>query len=166
MSKPATWYVNALKRTIATALPNRVRPDDTWAQHVLTGTEFQVYCTMPAAERLHGVLVAKCVAKRAPDAPRALIAAAILHDVGKKDAPNNWAFRVIAHLAPGEKQPYDKHATGLRAVRQALHHHAERGADLLAAAGVAHDVVTYVREHHEPPRSKAAALLRACDEEQ
>lgn len=122
---------------------------------------------MLAVERQHGVLVAKCVTKRAPHAPRALVAAALLHDVGKRDAPNNWAYRVIAHLAPGAKRPYNEHARGLAAVRQALHHHAQRGANLLAAAGVEPAVVTYVREHHhEPPRSPEAALLRACDEEQ
>lgn len=166
MGKPAKWYWNALKRTVATAFPAGIRPDDDWARGVLTNTEFQVYCTMPKVERSHGVHVAKSVVKHCPTADRALIAAAILHDVGKVDSPQLWAYRVLVHLYPGEKQPYDSELTGLAAARQALHHHPERGAQLLTSRGVEKRVVALVREHHDPKSTLAGMdILRLSDEE-
>ena len=166
VSKPVSWYFGAFKRTVRAALPWGVRPDDAWARQVLTGTEFQVYCTMPKAERFHGVSVAKCVKQRAGGASRELLAAAVLHDIGKVGTPQFWLYRVIAHLAPGEKQPFCEHATGLAAVRQALHHHPLRGAALLAEHGIDPTVVAFVKYHHEPPHTPEQHLLQRCDEEQ
>lgn len=166
MRKPAAWYFGALKRTVRAALPWSVRPDDAWAQRVLTSTEFQVYCTMTNAERFHGVSVAQCILRRWAEAPRELLAAAILHDVGKVGSPQHWLYRVAVHLAPGKRRPFNPQARGFTAARQALHHHPQQGAELLAARGVDDRVVALVRHHHEPPHTPLQQWLRTCDEEQ
>lgn len=166
VGKPISWYFGAFKRTLRAALPRGVRPDDAWARAVLTHTEFQVYCTMSSAERFHGVSVAKCVQHRAENASRELLAAAILHDVGKVGSPEHWLYRVAAHVAPGKKGPYNPNLQGFAAVRQALHYHPKNGADLLAQRGVNPAVVALVRHHHNPPTTPEQRLLWQCDEEQ
>lgn len=164
--RPRAWYVNAARRTLLAAAPALARPDDDWARARLTAAEFALFGRMPAHERTHGLEVARRVLVLSPRASRELVAAALLHDVGKLDTPQAALWRVLTHLLPPVTLPGEPRLRGLAGARQARVHHAAYGASLLARAGVTPRVVDLVAGHHGPgaDADPEAALLRECDE--
>ncbi len=162
--KPAAWYLNAARRTVRAALPGLARPDDEWARARLGRAEHAVFARLPAQERAHGVEVAKRVLRLRPDADAELVAAALLHDVGKLGTPNGVVVRVLTHLLPPARTLAEPRQRGLAGGRQARVHHAEYGAEMLARAGSSPRIVHLVRYHHSPGDEPDLVLLRESDE--
>ncbi len=165
--KPAAWYVNAARRAVLAAVPALARPDDSWATGRLSEAEAALFLRLPATERAHGIEVALRLLRRAPEAPRELVAAALLHDVGKLGSPQGVARRVLTHLLPPLAVPPEPRLLGLAGARQARVHHASYGAELLARAGSSPRVVALVAGHHDPASRRGdpeARLLWECDE--
>lgn len=90
---------------------------------------------------------------------RDLLAAALLHDIGKAMWPQDWHEKPLYLLGPGV-------ATVMRA-------HPLQGANALRGAGIPEEIACLVREHHERPGGKgyplgvepsfASLVLAACD---
>ncbi|NBD35115.1 MAG: HD domain-containing protein, partial [Chloroflexi bacterium] len=117
---------------------------------------------MPRAEQLHGIDIARQLEAQGHHDPD-LIAAALLHDVGKIVAPPRLWERVIVvlveHAAPTFAAfcPLRGFVTRRR--------HPQWGANLAARAGAFPRTIDLIRRHHTPPGSDAQlAALQAVDE--
>lgn len=157
--KPAIWYLNAARRTLLAAAPSLADPDDAWARQRLAPAEYALFERLPPEERTHGVAVAKCLAKARPD-DRDLLAAALLHDVGKLGTPRGAVVRALTHVLPPSGAAPEPRLDGLAGARQARVHHAAYGAELLRRAGSSARVVALVARHHavaDPGRHAARA---------
>lgn len=164
MVKRPSWYLNAARRTLVTALPGLARPDDDYAAGILSGPEFELYTRLSAPEREHAVEVARRVARRAPEARPEVVRAALLHDVGKLGSSGNVLWRVAAHLLPASPAPAEPRMSGLAGVRQAARHHGEYGRALILAAGGDAEVARLVATHHRPGDDAEARLIMESDE--
>ena len=135
--------------------------DEAWAMSQLTAGEREVWSRMSDADRRHAVDVAHVIGK---DAPRPVIAAALLHDVGKVESGLGTFARVGATVLGS----LDRERWGGRV--GAYLHHDELGARLLEHAGSDALTVAWAREHHLPrdrwtiPLDVGDALKAADDE--
>ena len=123
---------------------------------VLEPGEFGLWGRMSPADRRHSVAVARRI-----DGPPDMVAAALLHDVGKVEANLGTFARVLATIiGPGR-------AKG----RMALYlRHDIIGEGLLREAGARPLVVTWAAEHHLPPERwtvapEVGAALKAADDD-
>lgn len=153
-----------LARTARAFVPVLARPDDAFAAAWLTGAERALFERMDPRDRDHGCRVARRLLAAHPDAPPTWVRAALLHDVGKAQAPYRAWERVALHLArrwrASARPPTSAWARALERDRA----HPAVGAALLEAAGSEPLVVALVAGHHRPePSDPAAAALAAAD---
>jgi hypothetical protein len=129
--------------------------DVDWAESQLLESEVTLWRSMSGPDRRHSVAVAHEVERVLGDeATRPVLAAALLHDVGKTVSGLRTYGRVIATLSGefgghemalhwSEKRGFTR-KVGLYLM------HDELGADLLQMAGSDEMTVTWAREHHWP----------------
>lgn len=138
-----------LARRLAGSLSRRppTADEEVWAADFLGAGEQALWERMSAADRRHSVAVAKRFRTLRPDATRAEMAGALLHDCGKVEAGLGTAARVVATLVGRRGRRFRRY-----------HDHEAIGARLAAAAG-ADPVTVALIEGHGP----AAAALRRAD---
>lgn len=121
--------------------------DEVWAEtHLLPG-EVALWRRMGNVDRKHSTKVARRFVAARPDASRAEIAGALLHDVGKIECGLGTFGRVAASVV------------GRRGVRFTTYHDHERiGSELAAAGGSDQATVDLIAE-----RGPAYPVLQACD---
>jgi HD domain len=137
--------------------------DEAWAESQLLEGERSLWRTMPSADRRHAVGVARRVdealARDTGEAGdtvdrRPVLAAALLHDVGKTVSGLGTYGRVIATLsaAVGGRDQAEAWSTTRGFTRNVglYLRHPELGADQLALAGSDPLTVAWAREHHLP----------------
>lgn len=160
--------------------------DEAWALAALVPGERELWARMSNPDRRHAVGVARDVARRWPeldrsgassaDPPREVVAAALLHDVGKVDSGLRTPARVVATLVwsvvdDGVADRWLARGSSGPLVRLARYRrHPEIGGRLLADAGSDPLTVTWAAEHHRPPGSwtvepAVARLLKECDDD-
>ncbi len=151
-------FGHLVRRFFGTLWPAGPPPrDEAWAaDHLLPG-EVALWRRMSGPDRRHAVGVARRAAVRlGPAATRPVMAAALLHDVGKIDshlgavsrAAVTLAARVSGGHTAGERWRQRPGMVG-RAGRYLCHD--AIGARMLAAAGSDGLTVAWTREHHLPP---------------
>jgi hypothetical protein len=132
--------------------------DEQWALDVLLPGERALWSRMSDPDRRHAVGVARRVGEARP---RPVLAAALLHDVGKVESGLGTFARVWATLF-GRR-------TGTGRVGAYLRHD-EIGARLLTEAGADPLTIAWAREHHLPsdrwsvPYDLGLALKMADDD--
>lgn len=140
--------------------------DEAWARSLLLPREQELWARMPGEDRRHAAGVARKLADELGDgATRPVLAAALLHDVGKVVSGLGTFARVGATLigvVRGREAPGGRVGAYLR--------HPVHGAALLAEAGSDPLTVTWTREHHLPPDRwsldpRIAAALSAADDD-
>jgi hypothetical protein len=155
--------------------PSKV--DAEWAEAQLSPAELELWRQMTRNDRRHSVGVARRVdAALGADASAPVLAAALLHDVGKLDANLGVYGRVIATIS-GAVVRHDEDTirdwTRTRGFtrRVGLYlQHPRLGGDMLALAGSDPLTVAWTREHHLPaeewtiPEELAMALKDADDD--
>jgi hypothetical protein len=143
--------------------------DAAWARAKLLPGEVELWDRMSGADRRHAVGVAhRTAAELGDDATRPVLAAALLHDVGKIDSgfgPIRRALATMLALVVG----HDRAASGSGRVGRYLRHDAI-GADLLAAAGSDSVTVDWARQHHLSPDrwtlpADVGTALKAADDD-
>ena len=146
-----------------------------WVATVLTEAELELWCRMRGPDRRHSVEVARRVERAlGHEATTEVLAAALLHDVGKTVSGLRTYGRVVATVSAAVAGHHMAHrwsrARGfVRRVGLYLRH-PELGADLLAMADSHPLTVAWAREHHLPAEqwtvpSHLAAVLKACDDD-
>lgn len=173
--------LHRIKQFLA-AVTARITPEDRqFAGSYLTPAEMALFWAMGVPEQRHSFNVAYRAGQLAAvgmDSERLLaVRSALLHDVGKKHGDMSIPDKVFTVLADRFCPRYARKwaHSGLSGFwgkrRQALYvyyYHAERGADLLKAAGTEAAVVEIVRRHHQPPLPedcKVLLYLRQADSE-
>lgn len=148
--------------------PAGPRPgDEGWALAQLQPGELRLWQQMTGPDRRHAVGVARDALGRLEaqgrEVPREVVAAALLHDVGKVTAGLGTFARVFATLAavavgrrrlaelPGGLEPTAAHAGSWRERLAAYLAHDRIGGDLLREAGSHPLTVAWAEEHHLPP---------------
>jgi len=164
--------LHLVRRFLGSLSPRPLRDaDGEWVRSLLGPGEQALWERMPLADRKHAAGVARDVAGRlGPDATRPVLAAALLHDVGKVDARLGTAGRVAATLI-GRRQgaAWEARAGWRGRVGRYLRHDAI-GAELLEEAGADPLTVAWAREHHRPesdwsvPEAVGRALRDADDD--
>jgi hypothetical protein len=143
--------------------------DESWATAAMTEGEVALWRRMSGADRRHAAGVARRTAADLGDeATRPVLAAALLHDVGKVSSglgPIRRALATVVSWVVG----HDRAASGQGRVGRYLRHDAI-GADLLDAAGSDPLTVTWAREHHLSPDRWSLPLpigtaLKAADDD-
>lgn len=124
--------------------------DEAWANAQLGAGERQLWQRMSRADQKHAVGVARVVADQVGADERAVLAAALLHDVGKVDADLGTLGRVAATLVGRRTGARWRGAPGVRGRIGRYLHHDAIGAGLLADAGADPLTVAWAREHHRP----------------
>ncbi|MDW3213135.1 MAG: hypothetical protein R8G01_04000 [Ilumatobacteraceae bacterium] len=121
--------------------------EEVWAEtHLLSG-EVALWRRMSNQDRRHSAKVGRRFVEARPDATRAEIAGALLHDVGKVECGLGTFGRVVASVV------------GPRTERFRIYHDHERiGSDLAAAAGSDPATVELIDE-----RGPAYDTLQRCD---
>jgi hypothetical protein len=149
--------------------------DEAWVRSVLSEPEHNLWRRMGRADRRHAVGVARRVeGALGADATAPVLAAALLHDVGKVSAGLGTYGRVVATLAGAAAGrtmagAWTQGRGFTRRVGLYLRH-ADVGADMLAMAGSDPLTVTWARQHHLPaeqwtlPSRLAEALKQADDD--
>lgn len=155
--------------------PSRSR--DEWARSQLLPGECELWNRMKRADRRHAVAVALRARESLGDgATRPVMAAALLHDVGKIDSGLGVYGRVVATLSGAAvgRDPETIHAwTRSRGItrRVGLYlSHPELGGNLLALAGSAPLTEAWAREHHLPADRwtvpvEVGSALKAADDD-
>ena len=140
--------------------------DDAWATGYLNDGEAALWRRMPGFDRRHAVGVARRVcAALGDDATRPVVAAALLHDVGKIESGFGVWRRVLATVWIGARGP-----DAVRGRIAQYAHHSSIGATLLRDAGADPLTVAWADEHHLPsdrwtgPANLATALKAADDD--
>jgi hypothetical protein len=149
------------------------RADEEWAREKLLAAEVGLWARMSNPDRRHAVAVAREVERAlGHEATRPVLAAALLHDVGKIESRMRTYGRVIAtvSLAVAGREAARVWRKGRGFVRRVGLYglHDELGGDLLAMAGSHPLTVAWAREHHLPPDdwtldSRVGAVLKAAD---
>jgi hypothetical protein len=151
------------------------RKSEEWVRSVLSDDELKLWQRMSRADRRHAVGVAHDVERQlGHDATKPVLAAALLHDVGKVASSLGTYGRVIATLAGAAAgrtmaEAWTQGKGFTRKVGLYLRHPV-LGADMLAMANSDPLTVAWAREHHLPeeewtlPPTIAHALKAADDD--
>lgn len=169
-------------RSLSPAAPSVA--GEAWARNWLTPAERELWARQSNADRRHAIEVAHEAAGMLGDpdgagVPTEVLAAALLHDVGKVEAGLDTFGRAmatavalavgrerVASWAPEEGSVGGRRGRAGRYGRYVTHD--RRGARLLASAGSTPFVVTWAREHHQPEDTWTldpafTAVLKAAD---
>ena len=141
----------------------------------LLPAELALWRRMSGPDRRHAVEVAERVERAlGHEATRPVLAAALLHDVGKIESGLRTYGRVVATLSakvagPEMAPTWQKQRGYARKVGLYLQHD-EIGADLLELAGSDPLTVAWTREHHRPESEwtvdpHIAGALKAADDD-
>ena len=148
--------LHLVRRFFASLLPIGPKAgDDAWARDHLSGPEQDLWTRMARVDRRHSARVARRVETAFGDAATTpLLAAALLHDVGKTIPDLGTFGRVVATLSEmvaGEETAHQWAQTRgfTRRVGQYVLY-PELGVDLLKLADSDDLVIAWSREHHLP----------------
>ncbi len=153
MRAGASTLVHLVRRFLGSLSPRPLADvDDAWARSHLLAGEGVLWEQMSRADRKHSVAVARVVQEHLPAdvAARPVLAAALLHDVGKIDAGLGTPGRVVATVAGRSRAARWRDQRGLPGRIARYLHHDQIGAELLAAAGADELTVAWAAEHHRP----------------
>ena len=137
-----------------------------WVESVLSEQEYALWHRQYGPDRRHTATVAREVERRlGHEATPPVLAAALLHDIGKIDADLGTWGRVVATLsakvAGRDTAKLWIKSTGFTRRVGLYLHHPEIGADMLEMAGSDPLTVAWAAEHHKPPEEWTVAATVA-----
>jgi hypothetical protein len=151
------------------------REAEEWVASVLSPGEHELWRRMSGPDRRHAHGVARRVERAMGDeATHAVLAAALLHDVGKADAALHTYGRVVATVSARVAGPEMAHLwvtkTGFTRKVGLYLLHPDIGGDQLALADSDPLTVAWAREHHLPEDEwtipvEIGRVLKSCDDD-
>lgn len=146
-----------------------------WARSHLLPAEQVLWLRMSGADRRHSIAVTRAVeAQYEGEVPRPVMAASLLHDVGKIEADLGTYGRVVATLSAsvagvGASEDWIRAKGFTRRVGLYLQH-PRLGGDLLEIAGSDPLTIAWTREHHLPENQwtldvETGRVLKSCDDD-
>lgn len=133
------------------------------AARYLEPAQMALFRRMPRCDQRHGLDVFATL-WAAGERDEALLAAALLHDVGKAGGGLTLWHRVAVVLLGHRVDRWAGDGRGWRAPLAVHVQHAEMGARRAAAVGCAPDMVDLIRRHHDPaPDDRRTAALQWAD---
>lgn len=167
-------WAHLVKRFVGSLRPGGPpAADRAWVASVLAVPELALWNRMYGPDRRHSVQVARDVEQALADrATRPVLAAALLHDVGKIDSRLRTYGRVVATLTikmVGRDDVVEwRRGRGIHRRIALYAMHPQLGADLLTMAGSDPFTIAWAREHHDPRDTWSVQLdladvLDACD---
>ncbi len=149
-----------------------LQPDEArLVRQLLSDSEFQLFAAMDPRDRRHSMDMVLWLQARAPSSDD-LLAAALLHDVGKGRL-RDWeriAFVLLGAVRARARERFARaQGGGLRGALWRLEHHARLGAALLRETGSRTAVVALVERHSDVEAGAASpaegdlARLREAD---
>ena len=165
-----------LRRFVGSLRPGGPTPSEqAWVDAQLLPAERALWRRMSGPDRRHAARVAREVeCALGHDATRPVVAAALLHDIGKVESGLRTYGRVVATVCgkvagPETAHTWRKQRGFTRRVGLYLLH-PDIGADLLALAGSDPLTVAWTREHHLSPSdwtlpAPLAEALKAADDD-
>lgn len=149
--------------------------DERWAEAHLRPGEVELWRRMASPDRRHAVAVARgVVARLGGDATRPVVAAALLHDVGKVVARYRTPARVVATVVWAvvdevRAEAWLDRGRPWRRLAQYRRHPA-LGAELIRAAGGEELTAAWAAEHHLASErwsvpAPLAGVLKDCDDD-
>ncbi len=168
--------VHLARRFFGSLRPGPPRAEDEeWVRSLLLPGEVALWARMSNPDRRHAAGVARQVAvELGSDATRPVLAAALLHDVGKVESglrtPGRVVATVVGQLGGHERAQVWAERSGYTARVGRYLLHADLGADLLTAAGSDPLTVAWAREHHRSPSrwtlpTEIATVLATADDD-
>ena len=154
MSVGGAWHLT--KRFFGSLRPGGPpRADVDWVSSTLSSAELGLWQRMSGPDRRHSARIGRRAAERLGDrASPPVLAAALLHDVGKIDAGLGTWGRVVATLsamvAGADSAEHWIRSTGFTRRVGLYVHHPRLGGDMLEMAGSDPLTVAWAREHHRP----------------
>ena len=149
--------------------------DERWAESHLGPGEVALWRRMANPDRRHAVAVARRVAAQlGPDATRPVVAAALLHDVGKVVAGYRTPARVVATVvwAVVDDRRMSRWSRARQPWRRLAQYrnHPALGAELIRHAGGAELTAAWAGEHHLPAErwtipTPVGSVLKSCDDD-
>jgi hypothetical protein len=170
-------WAHLARRFVGSLWPGRpLAADERWAREQLLPGEVRLWARLGGADRRHAVGVARRVQAELHDAAsRPVLAAALLHDVGKLDAGIGPFRRSLATLAGmtvdrATVGAWRQRPRGWRSRFGRYLAHDVIGAELLTAAGSDDLTIRWAREHHLPPDrwtlpTEIATALKSADDD-
>lgn len=159
-----------VRRFVGSLRPGGPRARDVaWVHQQLLEGERTLWDAMPGPDRRHSAGVARRVQSAlGAQATRPVLAAALLHDVGKATSGLRTFGRVVATLTAG-LVGRERAGAWDSAIGRYLRHDVD-GARLLVEAGSDPLTVAWAREHHRPEVSwtvdqRLGAALKAADDD-
>ncbi|MFT7475438.1 MAG: hypothetical protein ACI81L_002377 [Verrucomicrobiales bacterium] len=168
--------MHLVKRFIGSLWPlGPRRAENEWAESHLIEREVELWNRMSRQDRRHSIGVALRVEDHLVErATRPVLAAALLHDVGKIDSHLGTFLRVVATLSAAvagrETAELWVRSTGVTRRIGLYLKHPSIGGDLLGMAGSDALTETWAREHHLPAEEcsldhEVAHALRVADDD-
>ena len=147
--------------------------EEAWATGYLLAGEADLWRSMSGADRRHAVAVARRVDRALGSPERPVLAAALLHDVGKVRSGLGTPGRVVATVVgavAADRTARWATSDGLRGRIGRYLRHPQEGAALLETAGSDPFTVAWATEHHRNPErwtvdDRLAEALRAADDD-
>jgi hypothetical protein len=147
--------------------------DRAWVESTLSPAELQLWQRMYGPDRRHSVQVARDVERAlGVEATAPVLAAALLHDIGKLDSGLRTFGRVVAtltiRLAGRDEVVGWQRSRGIHRRIALYARHPDLGAQMLTLAGSDPLTVAWTREHHLGADqwtvpAPVASVLDACD---
>ena len=166
---PETRLKQRVRRFFASFHPRLEVGDRSLAEEWLTPRQLALFGSQSGADQKHSIAVARLLL-RSGYSSRDLIVAALLHDVGKREATFTpwyrtaivvaeacapWLLRLLARRRrSGVLAPFWAHAA-----------HADSGSELASRAGVSERVAFLIRRHHtrRPEGDEELCMLSWAD---
>ena len=147
--------------------------EEAWATGYLLAGEADLWRSMSGADRRHAVAVARRVDRALGSPERPVLAAALLHDVGKVRSGLGTPGRVVATVVgavAADRTARWATSDGFRGRIGRYLRHPQEGAALLETAGSDPFTVAWATEHHRDPGrwtvdNRLAEALRAADDD-
>ena len=164
-SSARAWWTAKVGRVVSFVFGRVGAEERAGAARLLTPAQMALFETMPRPDQRHGLDVARALREAGFGEDHELIAAGLLHDVGKGPNVRLW-HRVAWSL--GQRYGHRlvtlaARVPGARPVFERLEDHAHLSADLARGAGASERTVLLIAEQASPS-DPAARVLYLADE--